>query len=57
MEQQIDTKEILEQLKQIRIDIKIIKEKLPEEESDNELLEQVQESLGDAKAGRVRRVA
>ena len=56
MEQQISNQEILEQLKQIRIDINIIKERLPGE-SDDELFQQVKESLEDAKAGRIRRVA
>jgi len=35
----------------------MIKGKLPEEEFNDELLEQVKESLEDAKAGRIRRVA
>jgi len=56
MEQQISNNEILEQLKQIRIDINLIKERLPEE-SDDELFEQVKDSLEDAKAGRIKRVA
>jgi len=57
MEQQITNQEILEKLNQIQIDINIIKEKLPEEEIDDELFDQVKESLEDAKAGRITRVA
>jgi len=57
MEKQISNKEILEKLNQIQIDINILKERLPEEDSDDELLDQVKESLEDAKAGRLRRVA
>jgi len=56
MEQQIFNQQILEKLNEMQIDINIIKEKIPEEESD-ELLEQVKESLEDAKEGRIRRVA
>ena len=57
MEQQEINQRILEELKQIRIDIDLIKEKMPEEDADEELFEQVKESLEDAKAGRIRRVA
>jgi len=57
MEQQIFNQQILEKLNQIQIDINIIKKKLPEDESDNELFVQVNESLEDAKAGRIRRIA
>ena len=57
MEQQIFNQQILEKLNQIQIDINIIKKKLPEEESDNELFVQVNESLEDAKVGRIRRIA
>jgi len=57
MEQQEINQLILEELKKIRIDIDLIKEKMPEEESEDELFEQVKESLEDAKAGRIRRVA
>jgi len=57
MEQQEINQRILEELKKIRIDIDLIKEKMPEEDGDDELLKQVEESLEDAKAGGIRRVA
>ena len=54
--EQITNKEILEKLTQIQVDINILKERLPERDEDNELLDQFKESLEDAKAGRIRRV-
>lgn len=57
MEQKEINQKILDELKQIRVDINILKERLPEEDTDDEFLVQVKESLEDAKAGRIRRVA
>jgi len=65
MEQQQINQEILRKLNQIKIDVDILKKNIigsdlliePEEESECELLNQVNESLEDAKAGRIIRVA
>ena len=57
MEQQIALNKLLEKLNEIQIDISIIKERLPEEGSEDNLLEQVQCSLNDVKEGRIRQVA
>lgn len=57
MEEQISNKEILEKLNQLQIEVNILKERFSEEDSNDELLDQVKESLEDAKAGRIRRVA
>jgi hypothetical protein len=56
MEQQASYNELLEKINQIQVDISIIKERLPEENED-ELLEQVVESLEDVKVGRIKQVA
>jgi len=55
--EQITNKEIMERLNKLEIQINMLKEKLSQEDSDDELLDQVKESLEDAKAGKIRRVA
>lgn len=53
MEQQEINKKILEELKQIRVDINLIKEKLPEEEPLMDVEEQLQIGLEELKQGKI----
>ena len=57
MEPQTINKEILERLKQIQIDINIIKEKLPEEEPLLDVEKQLEMGLEDMKEGKIMQLA
>jgi len=57
MEQQTDYNKLFEKLNEIQIDISIIKERLPEVDQEDNLFEQVQNSLEDVKEGRIRQIA
>lgn len=57
MEQQEINQKILEELKQIRIDINLIKERLPEEESLPSVEEQLEMGLKDMKEGKIMKLS
>ena len=56
MEQQEINQRILEELKQIKIDINLIKEKIPEEELPS-MEEQLKMGLKDMKEGKIMKLA
>jgi len=53
MEQEIINQQILDELKQIRVDINIIKEKLPEEEPMMDVEKQLEMGLEDLRQGKI----
>lgn len=57
MEQQIINRQILDELKQIRIDIDFIKERLPEEEPLLDVEKQLEMGLEDMREGKIMQLA